>query len=284
MMMRPSGNAPQNILPPARFNTIDAAVAGYRTVFAYTRYIAALAVLPLAVAIAVTLMTINIDEDLSLAVQFMLNLPVYATSGWFMFMLMRLIVLNERIDRPAQNAALSEPFAQSLRQQQMRASVVTWILFNLALTAIAGYLLWMSAQLSDKNMTAEALQALKAQLMVPNMLLVGACLWGVRLGVLHLLAAVGYPLSAYMKRARGVGISVRLIALGLVTLMPVALMQQAVIEPVVRGDVDIAKMSFVEQAVFVAATQTLSMLGTALLTAAAAAALKQMLGGEAKVA
>lgn len=112
-------------------------------------------------------------------------------------------------------------------------------------------------------------------------LLFGMFFWSLRFGVAHILAAVDYPLRSYVRMVSGLGISLRLAGLSLLTCMPVlfifAIMADLIAPDITRGD-DPAL------AVVVLMGAPLSVIVAALMNAAGAYAVREMLGSGGRTA
>jgi hypothetical protein len=114
-----------------------------------------------------------------------------------------------------------------------------------------------------------------------GMAMIGMMFWAVRFGLLPILAAVHYPFAPFLKKIRGMMFSLRLVGMGAVCLFPVAFLFQIFVVSFMGRSADPAvqlKMTAPEQTTIIIASAFLSLLITALLNAAAAHALKQLLG------
>jgi len=192
---------------------------------------------------------------------FLWDLPSSILFGWFMFREVRLLLLGERANFLPQDVDyLSD------RRRSLQVCVIVWLLFNMAQTVFGGALYW-------------ALGMIKAN---PNSMagllvffLFGISIWGIRFGVVHILAAVGYPIRNFIFRVNGLGISLRLIGMTALCVIPVFLLVAAVGTLVVPENAAVPEHT---TRVLIAAHSLFGSLIQALLTAASAFALKEILG------
>jgi hypothetical protein len=196
------------------FDIISAVSHAVRFVVAERRYMFAAAVFPFAATLAAGLLNVffvkGYDDILLFAV--MLMLGEAAMDGWFMFLQTRLILLGERLEQPN-----PDPAAQRLRHNDMRAAVLTWMLFKLWLAVVMMYLIWV---LSMKEQGQGGMEFYT----MGALFLIGAWLWSLRLGVAHILVGVGYPVKQYLFRVNGLMGSLRLLGLAIVVSFPFQLM------------------------------------------------------------
>lgn len=258
---------------PSTFNIIDAAAYGYRTALRHWQYLAVAGLLPFVVN-TVSTMAILQAEDTSILMQFMWNLPATVVSGWYMFLVMRLATFGEKVDNlPSHPAAIME------RALLMRISVILWAIINMVLALIVSYLLWAATQLDPQR--TGGVDDTARYLVIPNMILIGACFWCVRLTIVHLLAAVDYPIKTYIYQVNGAWFSLRLIALSIFCFLPPALIQQMILQPIIGQNASISTLSFPVQAAFAVVTGFFPVIVSAVMTSAVADALRQQLGGRA---
>lgn len=139
----------------------------------------------------------------------MLLLGEAAMDGWFMFCQTRLILLGERLEDP-----LQDPAALRMRHNDLRAAVLTWMLFKLWLTLVVMYLIWVVHSAEQPQSTGIGFYSMI------GLFLLGAWIWSLRLGVAHILVGVGYSVKKYLFRVNGLMGSLRMIALALVVSFP----------------------------------------------------------------
>ncbi|HEX2753438.1 MAG TPA: hypothetical protein VHP34_10135 [Alphaproteobacteria bacterium] len=189
------------------FDIIGAATNAVRFVTAERRYMFAAALFPFVAALAANFMTyfmLKGQDSVFFAVLLMLGEA--AVGGWFMFLQARLILFGERLEQPPADAA-----ALRLRHNDMRAAVLTWMLFKLWLTAVVMYLVWVI-----NNQKAEGFGIFT----MIGLFLTGAWIWSLRLSVAHILVGVGYSIKKYLFRVNGLMGSLRLVGLGMVVSFP----------------------------------------------------------------
>lgn len=189
-----------------RFSIVDAALSAHRFVRREWRYLAGTALVPMIAAGATLGVTEFWMKGLSASQSFLFSLPSNALTGWFMFLQARLLLLGERI-----NALPPDPAALSVRRRDLQASVTIWLLFKLFVVAVFyAITLAASGQFGGESAAVPVV-----------MLAVGALTWGLRFGVAHILAATGYSIRRFVFRVNGIEISLRLLALALLTCAPV---------------------------------------------------------------
>jgi len=242
------------------FDIISAATSAVRFVVAERRYMFAAAVFPFIATLIANLMSYFMLKGQDSALfAVMLLLGEAAMDGWFMFLQTRLIVFGERLEQPPAEAA-----AARLRHNDMRAAVLTWMLFKLWLAAVVMYLAW-----TLQNRQADAFGIFT----IIGLFLVGAWLWSIRLGVAHILVGVGYSVRQYLFRVNGLMGSLRLIGLALVISFPFQLAGMPLEEKLILN----RDMETPEAVMILVAVTLISTAMLVFLNAAAVFALKDML-------
>ena len=249
----------------SNFRILDAVLSSYRLLRKEWRYLFGLALLPGSLYFLSTVFVQFARAEASMLEQFMWTLPSIALYGWFMFQQTRLIIFGERID-----SLPAAPVFHTERLRQMRASVMVWMLFNMA---FMGTLIFLFSTLKIGPAERHPVAGVMA------MMGLGLCFWGIRFSIVHILAAVDYPIKSFVFRVNGVGISLRLIAMGLVAMLPLALALQIILSLLTSPELGLESVSFVTMAVL---SCFFSMLSTIILNSASVYALKQMLGGGVK--
>lgn len=254
----------------SRFQIFKAVISAYSYVWREGRYLAGLGLLPASLSFLTAVFTQSMRPDASLIEDFMWTLPATALFGWLMFQQTRLMLFGERIDSLPKDAVFVFE-----RQQAMRASIIIWLLFNMASMGVALYLFWASTP---------AVSASNPTYSVIGMVLVGGLFWGVRFSVAHILTAAGYPLRTFVYRVNGIMISLRLIGLGFLTVLPIAFVLRGIFGLLSPMLGDLAAGGTITGGRFmlialISAFASLAM--TLVLNAAAIFALKEMLGRDA---
>ena len=108
-----------------------------------------------------------------------------------------------------------------------------------------------------------------------SMLLFGAAFWCVRYGLAHILAAVNYPISKYIRRVAGLSISFRIAGMGLLAAFPVIACFYFFTTLIVPADVK--DMYDPRLTPIVVLTAPVQMIITAIMTAAGAFALREIM-------
>jgi hypothetical protein len=180
-----------------------------------------------------------------------------------MFAEARLVLMGERIDYlPQDENYLNE------RRRMMNYSVTVFLLFNMALTAISAWLQWtVTSHAFGDNMA----------ITLASLFFIGGMFWGLRFSVAYIVAAVGYPFRAFLQRSEGMEFSLRLLGMGLLCAFPVYLALELLLEilfPELTSNPAPETMSMV-----IVVSAPIAFAVPVLLNAAAAYALKDMLGG-----
>lgn len=242
------------------FSIVEAVRNGYRFTFRESGYLLKIVTLPFLVHMITSFVLQAKFPEASTLWLFIINLPANILFAWFLFLEARLLLLGERIDRLPQ-----DPRYLGGRRQAMQASIIVLLLFNMAFTTIAATMEWLSKQdLLGKNSLVTLLV----------LFVVGGMIWGLRLGLAHILAAVGYSIQRYIYRVDGVLFSFRLIGMGLLSALPVFVVFQVLLALVVPDPKNITDPQVY---LLIALGTPLSFLMAVVLNAAGAYALKDML-------
>jgi len=244
------------------FSILEAVKKAYMFAGAQWRYLLRLCALPLVLHLATAAGIQSLRPDASIIETFLWSLPANVAFAWFMFAEARLLLLGERVDRlPPDAAYLAD------RRHAMRVSIIILLLFDMALTAIAACMDW--AVHSGGFGTDAAVT-------VPILFLLGTLFWGLRFAVAPILASVGYPLRSFLRRVHGMEFSVRLLGLGFLCALPVYFVLEILLESFlpVTGEITPDQMT-----ALIILSAPVAIIVPALLNAAAAFALKDMLKG-----
>ena len=251
----------------SKFNIFEAVRDAYLFVGREWPYLLKAGLLPVIVQIGLSLFIQFQREDASQIEGYLWSLPATMLFAWFTFLEMRLLLLGERLDRlPQDHACLLD------RQHAMKLSVITALLFNMGVSSVITIL--MAAASSGQ-------WGASLPLTLGGLFLIGALFWGVRFGVVPILVAVHYPILPALQQTRGMMFSLRLIGMGMLCLFPLAIVLQILLAVFMDRSADLAsqlKLTPVEQMAIIILNAPLSLPITVLLNAAAAYALKQILG------
>jgi hypothetical protein len=201
----------------------------------------------------------------SLVEGYLWELPATFLLARFMFLETRLLLLGERPEQLPQDQAYL-----SSRQRGLAASVISAVLFNMAMMAARVLLLALqeSGQWGTNRLVTMA-----------GFLVIGVLIWGVRFGIAPVLLAVNYPFRPVLRKTAGPMFSLRLIALGILCVLPVSFLFQTALALAVSGSgaKTLGDLAPAVQAGIIAGNAVFSLVSAALLTAAVAYALKQIL-------
>lgn len=250
------------------FHITQAVLNAYHFVWREWRHLAGLAVIPLLASFVTEIATEALRPDASPFEDFLWMIPATALSAWFMFAIIRYQLFGERVTQ-----LMEQGDADYLKERHrlMQASAIVWILFNMAILSIGMFLSYISK-------TENAAE--HSGLVLASMFLIGASFWGVRFSLAHLLVAIGYPVKQFIFQVDGVGISFRLIGMGLMAAFPILMILQGILGLFFPADLqNISGLSF---SIIIVIGTILSFVMTALLTSAAGFALQEMLGSPKK--
>lgn len=244
-----------------RFSIMAAVRNGYIFVAREWRYLARLAILPTGVLMITNLAVFYNQHYLTEFLFYAISLPAMTLFGWYFFMLSRLLLLGERA--PFRG---STPEAMRERHHWLKVTVIVWLLYHAWWAAFKGYCTWFS-------MNPQLQQSGGATMFL--LLLIGAAFWSLRFSVAPILASVGYSIKSYTFQVNGIGISLRLIGLGIVCLAPLFFVEAGLLTLMSPEPVTLATKPTVAA---VAMSALLLPIELSLLAATGCYAMKEMLG------
>jgi len=250
-----------------KFNIFEAVKDAYIFAGREWLYLLKAGLLPVIVQAGVSLFIQFQRPDASHIETYLWGLPATALFAWFTFVEMRLLLLGERLNRLSTDSA-----AVAERRHALQLTMILSLLFNMGLSALSALLLLTMGAGAAANSWA---------LSLAGMFILGGIFWSLRFGIVPILASVHYPIRPVIQRTWGMMFSLRLIGMGMICLFPVAIVFQILTSLFVRVPADAgveAKMSLSQQVLFLMMGAPLSLVVSALLNAAAAYALKQILG------
>lgn len=245
-----------------RFDIIGAAAFGFQSVFTERRYLSGIALVPICIVTAIELGKIFALDKQSLITELVSLIPVSMAGAWFMFLQTRLLVFGERT--PETYIAPHEE-----RRRAFEACAILWTLTQVGALGLVGYMLFWQQQISA--------EAASAPLNVIGYLLIGASFWALRFSIAHILGATGYSIRDYIFRVNGAMVSLRLLALMMVVMFPIALMAMPVEEALIATakSEDPAPLNIIGLSLL---RVIFNFILLAVFNAAAVFALRQMLG------
>lgn len=191
-------------LPP--FRVFEACRQGLLLLGTHGATMARMAIVPFAILCVNTLLIAQFGGKVGPLQNFIYGLPGIAATGWMVFTCTRLWLLGETPAAPQTDIIT--------RARLFQATVVTYVLWK-ALMAGYEYLFIVLINPQDLLQNPEALND-KTGAQVALMATLGFLLWALRFRLAPVLTAVDYPLRDYIARARGFGLSLRLLGLVLV--------------------------------------------------------------------
>jgi hypothetical protein len=235
-------------------------------------YLAKIGALPVVVQIVISLFLRFQRPDVSDIEGWLWSFPATALFAWAMFIEIRLLLMGERLDRLPQDLHYLRD-----RHYAMKVSVLTALLFNMAMTA-ATVLLGMIAQ----SVTVEAAATQKTPTgFFAALFLMGGIFWSLRFAVVPILTAVQAPVRPFLKRVQGVVFPLFLAGMALFIVLPMFFTYGMMIGLVLTTDVKSALptvLSDRDQIVLIVTSVPLFFLIFTLLNAGAAFALMEMAG------
>ncbi len=255
----------------SQFNITNAVRNAYIFVGSEWRYLARIALLPVGVDALTTVLLLMNGRDMSTFETFSWGLPSSMLTGWYMFHLSRLLMMGERV-----NKLPADPDYLASRRRGMNASIIVWLLFCMGLVALLGFQsMLMQSFFQDARGVAVSPPAVPLWAATLSLLIFGGTFWCIRYGVAHILAAVDYPVTRYIRRVAGLGISFRLAGMAFLAVLPVIAVFKIISVLVVPDNItDIYDPRMLPLALLSAPVQMLMM---SLLAAAGGFALKDIM-------
>jgi hypothetical protein len=245
-----------------RFDILGCALAGYRSVFAERRYLMSAALMPVGLTAFIEILKIYGIQKSSIMSEMLTLLPVGIAAAWFMFLQTRLMVFGERAENiPPENVMP--------RRRAFEASALLWLLLQMAGLGMLAYMMYWSAEMQSGSPAP--------YVNILGYLMIGASFWGLRLLVVHILGAIGYSIRDYIFRVNGVMVSVRMFALLMIVLLPIAIAAGPVEETLITA-IKSGRAPPLQIAGLTVLRVILNFMLLAFFNAAAVFALRQMLG------
>lgn len=258
-MGSPTNN--QKAMRQNRFNIIESVRLAYVFIWQNIGYLLRYGILPFVVNLLTALAIQSYASDATPLQAFLYTFPASVFFAWYAFVLVRCLLLGERVDRLPDDTAY-----RAKRERLMARAIIILLLFNMAVAGCASFMMW------GVNSGAFGRNSLVSVVII---FMIGGLIWSLRFGVVHILAAVDYPIRPFLSRVHGMGFSFYLIGLGALALFPVFFAFEIISRIFLP---DIAEPSGASATAFLFATAPLGLLIPLLLNSAAAFALKDMLG------
>ena len=254
-----------------RFKVIEAVKSGYLFTAQEWKYLLKIGMVPMILHIAIALFIQFYRKDASVIEGYLWGLPATALFSWFTFVEIRLLLLGERIGQSAGDITHIVN-----RYKLMKTTIIISLLFNMSITFATTTLM---------AITQSEMWGVDIPLTLSGSFIIGALFWGIRLGLLPILAAVGYPIKPFLQKMTSPLFSIQLMAMGILCLLPIALLFQLIVSTIIEQPEIITpefQLSVKEQVLLIIISAPLSLITNILLNASAAFALKQMLKGDKK--
>lgn len=233
-------------------------------------YLLKIGVLPMVAHVVTALFLQFYRADASMLENYIWSLPSAALFAVFTFALARLLLVGERLDKLSVEDAY-----KNNRPRMMKASILLSLIFHMGLALVTITLMFV---VSSKDVSGVS----NIFLTVGAALIVGFIFWGVRFGVLPILASVGYPLKRFLMKVNSPFFSLQLIMMGIVAMLPLIMIFQfamsMVISPPDGMTVELITVSTKEHIAIIIISAPFSLLSNVILNASAIFALKEILG------
>lgn len=212
----------------ASFDVIDAAMQGYRQIWAERRYLMRLALIPILVKFVCTVTVMALGVEQNFLRQALLFLPAYFTEGWLLSHVVRLQFLGQRWPfRPTGDNAADE----IVLRDRFRGVMGGTIVYALTRFLFAGALQLM--QKAQEGMVgAQTAQVVTGPMMgaaVAMLVLFVMFLWAFRLMWLFIPVALNVPAAGCVRAVgRGMMPSIYMIGAWLICFVPLIFLFQIV--------------------------------------------------------
>jgi hypothetical protein len=252
-----------------RFSILEAVRSAYIFLGREWLYLLKAGMLPMSMQIISIIFVQFQRPNATLIEAYLWGLPATVLFSWFMFLEVRLLLLGERVDRLPQDRAYLEA-----RLQAMKISVMMSVIFNMALTAALALLNMMAV---SGDWGKELLITFAA------LALIGGIFWGVRFIIAPILAAVHYPIRPVLQQTWGMMFSLQLLGMAILSFFPVVVFFEIITTGFLSKTLEEAgevHLTTHEQIVVITVIAVRALLLATVLNAAAAYALKQILGSQ----
>ncbi len=207
----------------ASFDLIDSASFGYRAVWHERAYLARMAIVPILIKLACTVVIFTLDYQDNYLRQGLISLPAAFAQGWLLAQFARTLLLLERW--PIYLSA--EPNEQQMAALLLRArGIMSSIIMYVIITFLAYGLAQIYSMLldivgdTDKAVEAGAEPEASPLFIIPSFALIVASIWMVRLTVLYIPVVVLMPVTEFLAKISGFASSFRLVGVLLVSTLP----------------------------------------------------------------
>ncbi|TVQ82616.1 MAG: hypothetical protein EA357_09230 [Micavibrio sp.] len=260
-------------VPPHLFSILESTRAAFLFIAEEWRYLMRLAIpvliVQLGTALIYHLFKTWRETERSGFEAFLWELPGNVLLGWFICCLARLIIFGERLG----NLPVRDLRFMQYRADLIRASIFLTLLLQAAVVLLAE----ISAAFTPSGPEQEDVSGI---MLILGLAITVFIFWSIRLLVTPLLAAVDYPISLFLKQARGFMFSLRLLGVIALCTIPVFFVFQ-LFAALTMSPVE--TMSKTQMLVLVLLTKPVGIIISALMNAGFIFALKEMLGQSKKI-
>lgn len=199
----------------ASFDIIDSASYAYKLVWTERRYLARMALVPVAVQVFCQAGVTAFGWQTDFIRQALIMLPSYFTEGWLFSHLVRLIFLGQRWPfRPTGNRDNDVAMLQD-RAQGIMGGTLFYVVIRFLMAGVATLMYGVSQEISpDKTESPDT------ALILAGVALMVFFIWGFRLLWLYIPAALNVPVRGFLSAIRGFSTSLYLMGAWLVSFMP----------------------------------------------------------------
>lgn len=250
-----------------QFKILESVKTAYLFIGREWAWLTAAGAVPLALQVSVAVYLNQYQSAASPLEGALWSLPATIATAWYACVQTRLMLLGERFNRLPPH-----PAYRLERQRCITAAVSLSVLFNLGLSFALS--LFMTLAASEQRHGFSLVNAFL------TLLLLGFSFWAVRLALLPVAAAVGYPLRRLMQKTWGMLFSLRLLGLGLVALLPLQILLSLLLRAFNLDYIIDAPDGAEMPLTLILVMAPFSLATIAILNAAVVASLRQILGEE----
>lgn len=212
----------------ASFDVIDAAMQGYRWLWAERRYLARLALAPVLVKFVCTITVLSLGVSENFVRQALIFLPDYFTEGWLLAHVVRLQFLGQRWPfRPTGDKAADEAVLRD-RFRGVMAGTLVYVLSRYLFAGAMQLMQMIEAGVMPPTGAQEVTSAMAASLLAMMAMFV-VFIWCFRLMWMFIPATLNVPVGACLRMmGRRFMPSIYMIGAWLVCFVPIMFMFQLV--------------------------------------------------------
>lgn len=200
------------------FDIIKATAAGYKFLWHRRKFIIKLALLPILVKFICHFISINMDLDDNILRKGLIMFPAYLLEGYLVCALIRFAVYpNEELQKPPGSAGADDYYKR--RGDDIKAGAILYSLIQLVITMIFGVLYGFAKMEQEAAAPPEPTFGT----FISSVLVFIFCIWAFRLVWLNVPVTLGFSMSAFMRRVKGMSFSFHIFSVWIMCLIPLYL-------------------------------------------------------------